>query len=251
MLASVGTKENFEMARTSNLFTQIEADAFEAFFVKNDLVFDGAVGHKNGEILADFIANKMNADITAETLAAAVKVVKGLVFKTAAQREFDAIAGQLNASEKSTVTSWLERQKQLMLDGDPGLENFSIIVGWLRARNYPISEQNLNTALTNVLNGSKRQLHWKQAPEHKGGYGRHSGKTFEQPNTDSDEFYPNGRRRHSANPTLATEVPRQVKDSEWKSRSEAIKGNRHSETAALQRMFVNGPDGEIDWKKNL
>ena len=61
------------MARTANYLTQSEADAFTKFALENGLVLDGEIGEKNGSALAGFIANKMNADITAETLAAAIK----------------------------------------------------------------------------------------------------------------------------------------------------------------------------------
>ncbi|MCU1241759.1 MAG: hypothetical protein JWO71_2485 [Candidatus Acidoferrum typicum] len=230
------------MARTSTEFTQAERNAFEAFFVKNHLVIDGAVGHKNGEILADFIANKMNSDITAETLAAAVKVVKGLVFKTAAQREFDTAISGMSEAEKSVVSKWLERQKQLVLDGDPGFENFSIIVGWLRARNYPISEQNLNMSLTNVINNScQRSLHWKAAPAHEGGYGRHSGKKFDSKNEPEEErLYVGGRLNHSHNPGYAPkpkETSTSADEARWRQMAENLRANTHSRTAEIQKIM--------------
>jgi hypothetical protein len=196
------------MARTSNAFTQAEREAFEAFFLKSGLVMEGEVGKKNGEILADFIANKMDADITAKTLAAAVKVVQGLVWKTAAEREFDAVAGQLTQSEKSTVTNWFERQKQLVQDGDKALENFSILVGWLRARNSAITEQNLNTSLTNVVNNGQRALHWIATPAadrtYVGGKLNHSQtQTTAAPATEPANAWVGGRKNHSVDPQYA------------------------------------------------
>jgi hypothetical protein len=220
------------MARTSINFTQAEANALETFALTNGLV----ASERNGEILADFIANKMNADITAETLAAAVKVVQGLVWKTAVEREFDTIAGQLNGSEKSVVSNWLERQTRMVTDGDPGLENFSIIVGWLRARSYAITDQNLNTALTNVINSGQRKLHWTPTPAtpaYEGGYGRHS-------NTKSE--------RISLSGDVVERIVDNSKEKYYQRAAESIQGRNHAETNELRKIVVTNPDGTTNWK---
>jgi hypothetical protein len=241
------------VARTSQQFSQSEYEAYEKYATENGLVLNGANGRKNGDLLGGFIL-KMNQEITAATLDAAVQQLRSqLAWKSVAEREFDHIAGELNESEKSTVTSWLERQKQLVTDGDPGLENFSIIVGWLRARNYPISEQNLNTSLRNVVNNGQKALRWKPAPAADrtivGGKINHA--LTEAPatpttTTEPENAWVGGRKNHARNPQFApTPTPAA---SNWQAKAESVRGNRHSENLALRRMFKMDSTGAIDWK---
>jgi hypothetical protein len=240
-----------KMARTSQQLSQSEYEAYEKFAVDNGLVLAGDIGRKNGDLLGGHIL-KLNQEITQATLNAAVQQLRGqLAWRSAAEREFDTIVGQLSPSEKSVVTTWLQHQKQLVLDGDPGLENFSIIVGWLRARNYPISEQNLNTALTNAINGGQRQLHWKQTPAtpaHEGGYGRHSGAKFNAKPDDGDRRFINGRFNHSYNEKLAAEVPKKTQDSYWQVKCEELRGVTHGQSEQIRRLYVTRQDGSIDYE---
>lgn len=226
------------MARTQ--LTQAEFTAYEKFVADNGIVLEGEVGRKNGSILGGYITGR-DQMITAETLAAALPIVRNqLVFKSAAQREFDAVAGQLSETEKSIIINWSGRQNRLVLDGDPGLENFSIIVGWLRARGYAISDQNLGLALTNVINSGQRKLHWLPTPRQESG-----------------EYYADGRINHSKHQSdrisLGGETVEAILENSrerfYRRAAESIVGRNHAETDQLRRIVVTNPDGSTNWKE--
>jgi len=216
--------------RTTNTFSESERAAFQQFIDDNNLhdTFE------NGKLLSDYVVNQLNAELDGETLALAAQNVTGLTYKSPAQIEFERL--NLSVSEKAIVGDWLNNQKKLVVDGDPGFENISSLAGWLRARHFAITAQGLNTALTNVINSGQRKLYWKPAPAtpaYEGGYGRHS-------NTKSERISLSGE--------VVEKIVDNSKEKYYQRAAESIQGRTHAETNELRKIVVTNPDGSVNWK---
>src|SRR5215467_8613922 len=166
------------------------------------------------------------------------------------QAEAQKLGSGLTADEFETLNKWGLSQKRLITDeSNEGVENVVNIVTWLRDRKMPITSQGLGLALSNIQNSSRRPLHWTAEPVPEK-FGRHTGKTFASDREDKSREWVNGRRNWAKvdNPALRGEIPKSVQEADWKARAEAVQGSRHSETASIQRMFIQKSDGSgIDW----
>ena len=229
------------MARTTQQLNQNEMAAYEKFCAEHNIVCDASeVGVANGNILGGFVIEKMDSDLTPASLAASFPQVRDqLVFKSAAQKEVESVVSGMTEDEKSITREFLKKQGQLVLDGDEGLENLSSIASWLRARSYPISAQNLGTALSNILNNGQRQLHWKPAAAQTEPYGRHSSdsRSF-APKSNTNRNITSSKHDHAKDQPISTlKNSLSADESRWMQMAEGLRGNTHSKTAEMQKIM--------------
>jgi hypothetical protein len=227
------------MARTAAHFTQSEASALETFALTNGLIIEGPQGEKNGEILADFIANKMNSDITAETLAAAFKHVRDqLVLKSPEQIGYEELHAALDSHEQAVFKQFhYGRLKN-------SYANAFRLLKFLKDRRMPVSEINLRIAAGQLGRGLEYD---NPTSSRESGYGRYSSQKFNVEDK-NDRTYVNGKKNHAADQHDASQPALAGSNGHWQAKAESVRANLHSQTAAIQRMFVNGPGGEINWK---
>jgi len=220
--------------------TQAEISAFEKFAVENGLVVEGPEGEKNGRIIADFITNRMNADIiTAENLAAAFKHVRNqLVLKSPEQVDYEELHAALSSQEQTTFK---EFRYGRLKDTYP---NAFRLLKFLRDRRMPVSEKNLQIAAGQL---GQALEYSNPTTSREGGFGRHSGAKFNVKDEDG-RTYVNGKKNHAADPHYAPPPTAAASNAQWQSKAEGVRGNRHSEDLALRRMFKMDSTGAIDWK---
>jgi hypothetical protein len=227
------------MARTAAHFTQSEASALETFALTNGLAIEGPAGEKNGEILADFIANKMEADITPATLAAAFKHVRDqLVLKSPEQVGYEELHAGLSSHEQAVFKQF--RYGRLK----DTFANAFHLLKFLKDRRMPVSERNLQIAAGQLGQALEYD---NPAPARDRAFGRYSGQKFGVKD-ETDRSYVGGRKNHAADPHTSHPTPA-GSNGHWQAKAESVRANVHSRTAAIQRMFVKGPGGEVDWKR--
>jgi hypothetical protein len=211
--------------RTSTHFTQAEADALQTFALTNGLVIEGPQGEKNGEILADFIANKMNSDITAETLAAAFKDVRDqLVLKSPEQIGYEELHAALDSHEQAVFKQFrFGRLKDTYA-------NAFRLLKFLKDRRMPVSERNLQIAAGQL----GQALEYDNPAPVREAYGRHS-------NTKSD--------RASLSGDVVERIVDNSKEKYYQRAAESIQGRTHAETNELRKIVVTSPDGSTNWKE--
>jgi hypothetical protein len=220
------------MARTTAHFTQSEANALETFALTNGLIIEGPQGEKNGEILADFIANKMNCDITAETLAAAFKHVRNqLALKSPEQIGYEDLHAGLSSHEQVALKEFrYGRMKDTYA-------NAYRLLKFLKDRRMPVSERNLQIAAGQLGQALEYD---NPKPSREGGYGRYSNTKFEAKDNGDGEFYPNGRRRHSYKPEPAAAASNDhcasADDARWFNLANQLRGRTHAQTEQAMRI---------------
>jgi hypothetical protein len=219
------------MSRTAAHFTQSEASALETFALTNGLVIEGPQGEKNGEILADFIANKMNCDITPETLAAAFKHVRDqLVLKSPEQVGYEELHATLNSHEQAVFKEF----RYGRLSGT--FANAFHLLKFLKDRRMPVSERNLQIAAGQLGRGLEYN---NPAPARDRAYGRYWGQKFNVKDED-DRRYVNGRLNHAYKPEPATTASNahsaSADDARWFDLANQLKGRSHAQTEQAMRI---------------
>ena len=235
------------MARTSTQLTQAELDAYDQYAIDNGLVLEGAIGRQNGDLLGGFIVNQMKADITPQTLEAAVKHLRDkLTWKPQDQLDYEKIFASLSPTDQNAFLAWRNPARMVQ-----SYRNSYRLLRFLKDRRMAVNDSNIRIAIANL----GVALEFTPVPQPDNGIYRPDGKIDHAKKSnpksnepEDDRRYVNGRTNHAHNPQFTAEVHKSVQDAAWKAKAEAVRGNRHSESAAIQRMFVSGPNGEIDWK---
>ena len=201
---------------------------------------DGAESKLNADQIVKFFDLNPTIQVTQAAILDAVERMKNQMYwKSAVRIEADEVISHLTPEQKQTALEWFKRQKRLVTDGDEGYKNVAEIIGWLVARKYPITEQSLQTALTNVQN-TRGTITWKPAPtqESQGRPGhKDDGQGFM--NKGTDPRYRGGKLNHAyQEPGSKQETPKNLDPSEaqWKAMAEALRGNTHSKNAELEHI---------------
>src|SRR5580704_1717553 len=123
--------------RTTNQLSRNEITAYQAFCRTNRIALDGEAGERNGELFAELIGVKMDADFTQDTLETAFEQLKGqLKFVSETYKRADELARQLTPEEQGIYRAWAKNQKLLIgIDGsEESYRNVSTLLGWFRGK---------------------------------------------------------------------------------------------------------------------
>jgi hypothetical protein len=218
----------------------------------------GILTAENAELIGRSF-RQADVDVTRDRLDASLDGFKkaGLKFKSAARLEAERVAKE-NPHAVDKFAQWFDNQSVLVREGDEGFHNFSVLLEELRGRD--ITEQNIYNAMTRInSSGSSRfspqrkELYYipetrkrvdprqKQADP-----GQKTGQFIEP-------SLPEWKRRSllreqqaQANPNSADS--KKVLESAAQQRAEGRRGNTHSQTAQIQRIFVmKQGSNDIDW----
>jgi hypothetical protein len=225
------------MARTSKEVTQSEIDKFRTWATTEGI----ELSKDNLQVAVDFIAGKMNSDISETSLVAAYPYVKTLFkFKSLALRTFEKLVSQITASEAEVFEKWFYRQKRLLNDdSDEALQNATNILTWATAHGG-INERNFDLATTN-LPAKGIQVHYRPVPVDTTPLGRHSGRKFDYSSNTSVAGEVGRIDKHN----YANDAEYQPKpvveqltsdEARWKSLAEGLRGHHHSTNAQLDAV---------------
>src|SRR5258708_11323148 len=156
------------MSRTSASLTNSEIKVYQAFCRTNRIALDAEAGERNGELFAEVIGVKMDADLTQDTLETAFEQLKGqLKFVSETYRKADELARDVSAQEQEVYKAWAKNQKLLIsLDGsEEGYKNVESLLGWMRGG--AVTAHSLDLALGNLINNPKpgQRIHFHPQPK--------------------------------------------------------------------------------------
>jgi hypothetical protein len=177
------------------------------------------------------------------------------IWLSAAHRELNKIVGEDPAAAQKFAT-WFNVQTQLVKTGDEGFENSSLLLTELRGRDAGDRDR-IQEAIGRISYRGGRQLHFAQSTRTTVNPRSHA------PADDGQPFLGRGvnkspldyrREMNEAaeknNPTAP--APTSSVQAAAKAEAESLKGNTHSETEQLGRVFVTLPGtSEIDWVQTL
>jgi hypothetical protein len=240
--------------RTSNEITATENQVYDAFCLKNLIANDGTPNAvKNVEMIVDYIVTRWQQDITDKTLEVALEQLRpGLTFISREQAEVAEVLATLSQGERDVISAWLNRQKRLVVDGPQGFSNVSVLVSWIKAHNFQVTDQNLNNAIGNVQHSGHRKLYWKEAPEQKTSP---LGKVNHAATDDGKGFMPKSETNRSWRDIIHSNRPKEEPapaaiHEDFQVKAEMVTGRTHSQTDQARRIVVTVPNSKvIDWEQ--
>ncbi len=248
-----------ELFNSGRTLSQDEVDALLKFCGEHNLAVDGKPGENNGKEIAVYIVDTWRQRITPATLAVALEKLKDrLTFLSPAESEYNRVVAE-NPAAAATFMSWFENQKQLVNTGDPGFENGANILAELGGRE--VNSKTIHEAIgrikapTSKFDTRKRPpLHYVPTPasanplQHKSDGTGFLGKTgVNEPHWKRVQ---REREERDAANQRSGEPAQSVTVREARTKAEELRGNTHSESEQIGRVFVT-EGTEIDWPATL
>jgi hypothetical protein len=232
--------------------------------IENNIINDGsAEAIENANFVHNYFVNTWGEMITQETLAKAFPLIKPhLKLKSPAYLEAERLAQ--GYADAQALAAWFDKQQTLVKDGDLGYKNFSELIQELEGR--PATQANIDSAIASIQyatggGGTKgrfttrirRPLSYVQRQKER-------PKSFHQLTDDGEPFL--GRdvnltpmqhreRARAAHAEPERESPSTIRGREQAAaqrEAEAMRGNTHSETNQIEKLFViDQTTHEIDW----
>jgi len=252
------------MARLTNEIQPHEVRAYGQFCIENNIVHDlSNEGIANSNLVHDYFVKTWGEMITPQTLVQAFPHLRPhLKLKSPAYLEAERLA-QGYADTQALVT-WFSNQTLLIKEGDDGYRNFSELVQELQGR--PATQANIDSAIASIQYATggggafgkyttriRRPLAYVQRETER-------PKSFHQQTDDGEPFL--GRdvnltpAQHRERARAAYAEPEKESPSTIRGReqaaaqreAEAMRGNIHSETNQIEKLFViDQTTHEIDW----
>jgi hypothetical protein len=234
------------MPRTSADVTPEEIQAFEKFCVDHRIVTDGQIGEQNVLAIGDYLIDTWKVGITADTLKIALeKLGDRIVLYSEVEARYRKIAAE-NLAKANQLHAWLHGpgNTSLVKDGDQGFENQTALLVELKGRE--ISSREIQNAIGRL--SFKSGLHFVPAPRPVDSR-QHTddGRGFMP--KDSVNLTTRDHARLAAEARAAASGNKPPATTDYRSLAEAVKGPTHSKTEQIQRAFVTGDRGVIDWEK--
>jgi hypothetical protein len=254
------------MARLINEIQPHEVRAYGQFCIENNIIHDDSnESIENANLVWHYFVNTWGEMITPQTLAQAFPHLRPhLKLKSPIRLEAERLA-QGYADTQALVT-WFSQQTLLVKEGDDGYRNFSELVQELQGR--PATQVNIDNAIASIQYATggggavgkyttriRRPLSYVQRQTER-------PKSFHQQTDDGSPFLgkdvnltpaQHRERARAAYATPEPENPTTIRGREQaaaKSEAEAMRGNTHSETDQLRKLFVvDETTHEIDWVK--
>jgi hypothetical protein len=254
------------MARVINEIQAHEVRAYGQFCIENNIINDGSDEDiENSNLVHNYFVNTWGEMITPQTLAQAFPHLRPyLKLKTPARLEAERLAQ--GYADTQALAAWFDKQTLLIKDGDEGYRNFSELIQELQG--HPATQVNIDNAIASIQYATggggaigkyttriRRPLSYVQRQTER-------PKSFHQQTDDGSPFLgkdvnltpaQHRERARAAYAEPETESPSTIRGREQaaaKSEAEAMRGNTHSETDQIQKLFVyDQANQEIDWVK--
>jgi len=250
------------MARTSEQITQNEINAYAKFCAERRVIFGGTEGEQNAEFIGNYFVNVWKQDITEQNLNTAWEQLRPYVkVYSPAQAEYYKVARQM-PDRANQLSNWLATQGkvgQLVSQGDEAFENLRLLL--IALRDNDINPTTIRHAEDRAAHTPGPQLHYVQAPRRTEPVSAAAkaddgtpflGRDLNEPRWVKLSRERSEREAAEAKSGAATASAQSAMVREARRKAEEMKGNTHSETEQLQRIFatVSGTS-EIDWPNTL
>ena len=212
---------------------------------------EGRKGEKNGEQFLRYFDLHPQEPITVEKLIwifqELKKIPNGIFFKSDAQLKFERASRDMSQQELAVLEKFLKSNRLYHGNDEKTYSNAYQLVVYHSPRPWNPSIL-ANWTLPYIQGTSKEPLYWKAAgadPDKK--YGQHSGSDSHfAPRTESNQSFSHRVLNRSA------EIPRPVSskamdDFQWNRMANSLVGDRHSDTAAIQRAVKAAGGGEAGY----
>jgi hypothetical protein len=236
------------MARTSEQITKNEINAYAKFCAERGVIHDGSDSDaQNSDFILNYFVNTRKEDITEQNLTTAWERIRPhLKFYAPNQQEANDLISKLSPEEQKVLGEW---------KGPRGLKPthraVAALLSWLGAHKFRLTKQNLDLAV-----GQQRVapfLEWDESakPRHAPDPRQHQddgtgflGKNLNEPHWKRIQ---RERQEREAAEAKSGAVPSgNVREAQR--RAEELRGNTHSETEQLKKLFVTIPGtSEINW----
>jgi len=263
------------MARSSEQVTQNEINSYKSFCDKQRIIHDGSQDDQhNADFIFNYFVNVWKQDITEQNLNTAWEHIRPhLKFKSAARAEFEKITSAAPDRARQ-LDQWLQAHggKPGQLTNTPGddtFENLTLLLGTLQG--YEISTPRIQDAIDRIQNRPGRKLHYIEAPRKTQPTSRAAleddgtpfvtqGLTLQRDGSlgKSPADYAREARQRSDRDVEAANQQRTGASAqsaairEAKNKAEGLRGNTHSESEQIQRIFVTTPGtSDINWPDTL
>lgn len=252
------------MARTSEQqITQNEINAYAKFCAERGVIFDGIEGEQNAEFIGNYFVNVWKQDITEQNLNTAWEQLRPHVkLYSPAQAKYYKVAKQM-PERANQLSNWLATQGkvgQLVNQGDEAFENLRLLL--IALRDNDINPTAIRHAEDRAAHTPGSQLHYVPQPRKEMGTiteaaRKDDGTPFLGRDVNEPTWVKKSRERSERE--AAEAVSQQSGASaqsaivrEARRKAEEIKGNSHSETEQLARIFATVPGtSDIDWPNTL
>ena len=206
------------------------------------------------DLLDAYFQSNPSIPVTVATVAKLVEAQQGLKWLSAAELEYRRIAAE-NPTAAQQLADWLAKQGKpgtLVNTGDQLFMNMSLLLIELRGR--PVDSQRIHEAIGRISFKPGRQLHFipesrKQDPrQHQDDGTAFLGKDVNEPHW--KRVQREREARDAANQQSGVSA-QSVAVREAKQKAEQLRGNTHSESEQIARLFVATSTNEIDWVQTL
>ncbi len=247
------------MVRTSEQITQNEINAYAKFCAERRVIFEGTEGEQNAEFIGNYFVNVWKQDITEQNLNTAWEQLRPYVkVYSPTQAEYYKVARQM-PDRANQLSNWLATQGkvgQLVNQGDEAFENLRLLL--IGLRDNDINPTAIRHAEDRVAHTPGSQLHYVPQPRKEMGTiteaaRNDDGKPFLGEHINEPAWVRKSRERSERETAEAASQQsgasaQSAMVREARRKAEEMKGNTHSETEQLHRIFATVPGtSEIDW----
>jgi len=244
------------MARSNSEITPAEVQAYAKFCAKRGIIHDGSEdGSRNADFIAKYFVNIWKEDITEQNLNAAWDQIRPhLKFYAPNQQEANELINKLSAEEQKVLAEWKAPR---------GLKSTHRVVAamlsWLAAHGFRVTKENLQLAVGQ--NRVQPFLEWDEsatppkpvdARQHADDGTPFLGRDVNEPRWKRIQREREEREAKDAASRPSAASVQSVTVREAQKQAEQLRGNTHSETEQLMRIFVTTPGtSEINWPDTL
>ena len=207
------------------------------------------------DVLDGYFQANRAVPVTAEAIVKLVEAQLGLKWLSPAELEYRRVAAE-NPTAAQHLADWLAKQGKPgtpVNTGDQAFGNLTLLLIELRGR--PVDSQRIHEAIGRISFKRGRQLSFVPMPrqtdprQHQGDGSGFLGKNVNEPHW--KRVQREREARDAANKQSGSSAE-SVAVREAKQKAEQLRGNTHSESDQLQRVFVTtSGTSEIDWVQTL
>jgi hypothetical protein len=241
-------------------FTQQELQAVmqaEQQLREKGLIVDNDGGKEaadhNSERVSAFFELNTHIPVTVESVVAACQQMRDqLKFKSPAQMVYEKEYQALSPSDQNAFGAWWHSpstKMTIVIEGDEGYSNAAHIIQWTKGRSF--DNRNLDLAVSNLT--ATQGLHLapirEQVSSGRPGHTSDGKGLFSKSDTNLSARDHQKLAQEAADKNAGRTTP--TSGTNFQAAAEAVLGRSHSQTANIQRLFVTGPDGKINWEATL